>query len=134
MDQRGYVLATERYPCRADAVGRARDLAVQAYAGVPWIDREVIRLLVGEMAANAVLHSGGGEFDLICHSPVGGSVQIELHDRGSAEPERRYPTVWDSYGRGLELLDALASGWSVVKTLTGKGLILTLEADSCLTA
>ncbi|MGW3569952.1 hypothetical protein ACWDSL_39840 [Streptomyces sp. NPDC000941] len=35
----------------------------------------------------------------------------------------------DSHGRGLELLDILAPGWSVEMTLAGKGLIFTLEGD-----
>lgn len=129
MDKRGYVLVTERYPCKAHAVGKARDLAVQAYAAVPWIDREVVRLLVSETATNAVLHAGGGEFDLICHSPMNGAIQIEVHDRSTAEPQRRIPSVFDTYGRGLELLDIFAPGWSVVKTLSGKGLIFTLDAE-----
>ncbi|ADI11119.1 hypothetical protein SBI_07999 [Streptomyces bingchenggensis BCW-1] len=129
MGERSYVLVTERYPCRVNAVGRARDLAVQAYAAIPWVDHEVIRLLVSETATNAVLHSGGGEFDLICHSPCDGAIQIELHDRSAKEPERRTHAVLDSHGRGLELLDLLAPGWSVETTLTGKGLIFSLEGD-----
>ncbi|MGW3567869.1 ATP-binding protein [Streptomyces sp. NPDC000941] len=129
MGERSFVLVTERYPCRADAVGRARDLAVQAYAAVPWADHDAIRLLVSEAATNAVLHSGGGEFDLICHSPRDGAIQVELHDRSAQEPERRTHAVLDSHGRGLELLDLLAPGWSVEMTLAGKGVIFTLEGD-----
>jgi hypothetical protein len=128
MDPHSYVLAVERYACTAVAVSQARILAGRAYAPFPWIDHDVIKLLVSETATNAVLHSGGGEFDLICHSPVDGSVQIELHDRSKAQPQRRPHTEWDTHGRGLELLDFLAPGWSVVTTLTGKGLVLTVGA------
>ncbi|MDX3851701.1 ATP-binding protein [Streptomyces sp. AK02-01A] len=112
-------------------MSQARAFAGRAYAPFPWIDHEVVKLLVSETATNAVLHAGGGGFDLICHSPMGGSIQIELHDRSRIEPLRRPHTVWDSHGRGLELLDLLAPGWSVVSTLTGKGLIFSLEAKPC---
>ncbi|MFJ2651006.1 ATP-binding protein [Streptomyces sp. NPDC087420] len=129
MDQRRYVLAVERYPCTTLAVGEARALAGRVYAPYPWVDRDTVKLLVSETATNAVLHAGGGGFDLICHSPVRGSVQIEVHDRSQAEPKRRPHTAWDSHGRGLELLDLLAPGWTVVTTMTGKGLVFTLTAD-----
>ncbi|MEV7088810.1 ATP-binding protein [Streptomyces sp. NPDC093085] len=131
MEQRGYVLALERYPCTAIAVPEARAIAARAYAPYPWVDHDTVKLLVTETATNAVLHAGGGGFDLICHSPVGSSIQIELHDRSKDEPTRRAVTPWDSHGRGLELLDALAPGWSVVTTLNGKSLIFTLESTAC---
>ncbi|WP_208298597.1 ATP-binding protein [Streptomyces liangshanensis] len=129
MDQRGYVLAVERYPSSAVAVGEARALAGRVYAPYPWVDHDTVKLLVSETATNAVLHAGGGGFDLICHSPVRGSVQIEVHDRSKAEPRRRPHTAWDSHGRGLELLDLLAPGWGVVPTHTGKGLVFAVTAD-----
>jgi hypothetical protein len=131
LDQRGYVLAVERYPCTAVAVPEARAIAARAYAPYPWVDHDMVRLLVSETATNAVLHAGGGGFDLICHSPVGSSIQIELHDRSTSEPTRRVATAWDSHGRGLELLDVLAPGWFVVTTPTGKSLIFRLEANPC---
>ncbi|MGW2257328.1 ATP-binding protein [Streptomyces sp. NPDC001780] len=129
--QRGYVLAVERYPSNATAVSQARAIAARAYAPYPWVDHDAVKLLVSETATNAVLHAGGGGFDLICHSPVGGSVQIELHDRSKTPPERQGHTELDCHGRGLELLDLLAPGWTVIRTLTGKSLVFRLEADPC---
>ncbi|MFI5757379.1 ATP-binding protein [Streptomyces sp. NPDC051569] len=131
MNLRRYVLAFERYPCTAPAVGQARAFAGRAYAPFPWVDHDLLKLLVSETATNAVLYAGGGGFDLICHAPVASSVQIEVHDRSRIEPRRREHTDWDCHGRGLELLDALAPGWSVVTTPAGKGLIFTLEGSPC---
>ncbi|MFE4535169.1 hypothetical protein ACFRKB_08800 [Streptomyces scopuliridis] len=48
MDQRGYVLAVERYPCTAVAVPEARAIAARAYAPYPWVDRDTVKLLVSE--------------------------------------------------------------------------------------
>ncbi|MFJ7999893.1 ATP-binding protein [Streptomyces sp. NPDC096310] len=126
MDQYGYVLAVERYPCTAVAVSEARAIAGRAYAPFPRVDHETVKLLVSETATNAVLHAGGGGFDLICHAPRDGAIQLEVHDRSEAVPERRRHGVWDQCGRGLGLLDLLAPGWSVVPTLRGKGLIFRL--------
>ncbi|MFD8923110.1 ATP-binding protein [Streptomyces sp. NPDC059569] len=131
MDQRGYVLAVGRYPSTAVAVPEARAIAARAYAPYPWVDHDTVKLLVSETATNAVLHAGGGGFDLICHAPYDGAVQIELHDRSARHrPSRRAHNAWDQHGRGLELLDLLAPGWSVVRTMTGKGLIFTVRATA----
>ncbi|MEW1723131.1 ATP-binding protein [Streptomyces sp. NPDC093109] len=125
-----YVLAVERYPCTAVAVPQARAIAARAYAPYPWVDHDIVKLLVSETVTNAVLHAGGGAFDLICHAPRHRTVRIEVHDRGETTlPTRRRPHgAWDQHGRGLELLDALAPGWSVVRTLTGKGLVFQWQA------
>ncbi|MEW1724981.1 ATP-binding protein [Streptomyces sp. NPDC093109] len=129
MDERGYVLAVERYPGTAAAVPQARAIAARAYAPYPWIDGDTVKLLVSETATNAVLHAGNGGFALICHAPRNNSIQIEVHDRSKTHPTRRAPTEWDQHGRGLELLDLLAPGWSTVTTLTGKALVFTLNAS-----
>ncbi|WP_405613184.1 ATP-binding protein [Streptomyces sp. NBC_01511] len=129
MDQRGYVLAVQHYPCTAVAVSLARAIATRAYAPFPWIDHDVVKLLVSETATNAVLHAGDGGFDLICHAPLGGAIQIELHDRSETRPVRLPYSAWEEHGRGLELLDLLAPGWSVVRTMNGKGLVFALEAN-----
>ncbi|MFJ2113234.1 MULTISPECIES: ATP-binding protein [unclassified Streptomyces] len=131
MGRHGYVLAVERYPCTAVAVSLARAIAARAYAPFPWVDHDAVKLLVSETATNAVLHAGGDGFDLICHAPYDGAVQVEVHDRSETAPERSSRGVWDQHGRGLELLDALAPGWSVVRTLTGKGLVFQVRTNSC---
>ncbi|WP_181957385.1 ATP-binding protein [Streptomyces paludis] len=127
MDERAYVLAVERYPATPAAVPQARAIAARAYAPYPWVDGDTVKLLVSETATNAVLHPGNGGFDLICHAPRNDSIQIEVHDRSKTHPQHRTPTEWDQHGRGLELLDLLAPGWSVAPTLTGKALIFTVK-------
>ncbi|WP_405795360.1 ATP-binding protein [Streptomyces sp. NBC_01506] len=129
MDQRGYVPAAQHYPRTAIAVSLARAMAARAYAPFPWVDHDVVKLLVSETATNAVLHADDGGLDLICHAPFNGAIQIELHDRSETRPVRHPHSTWDQNGRGLELLDLLTPGWSVVRTMTGKGLAFALEAN-----
>ncbi|MGW3293543.1 ATP-binding protein [Streptomyces xiamenensis] len=131
MLERGFVLAVGRYPCVAASVRRARRIAVEAYAPYPGVDRFAVELLISELATNAVLHATGDSFDVLCHSPLGGSVQVEVHDRCRAVPVRRQPAVQDESGRGLELLDTLASHWRTERTANGKSLIFTLQEGSC---
>ncbi|WP_107103067.1 ATP-binding protein [Wenjunlia vitaminophila] len=129
MDERRHVLLVGRYPRRAEAVARARRGAALAYAAYPWIDGDVVELLVSEVATNAVRHADGSGFYLLCHSPspLDGSVQVEVHDRGPALPCRPPVAELAEGGRGLVLLDRLAPGWRTERTVSGKSLVFTLD-------
>lgn len=131
MLERGFVLAVGRYPCVAASVRRARRIAVEAYAPFPTVDRDAVELLISELATNAVLHAAGDSFDVLCHSPLAGTVQVEVHDRCPAVPVRRRAHIQDESGRGLELLDLLAAHWRTERTANGKSLIFTLREGPC---
>ncbi|MGP3970803.1 ATP-binding protein [Streptomyces sp. 6N223] len=131
MHERGHVLSVGRYRREPGSVAMARRAATQAYAAYPWIDPALVALLVSEAATNAVLHSTGSDFDVLCHSPspLDGSVQIEVHDRSRAVPCPRQATELDEHGRGLALLDLLAAAWRTEATATGKSFVVTLATD-----
>lgn len=114
-------------------MARARKAAAEAYAAFPWIDSSIVELLVSEAATNAVIHSDGADFHLVCHSPspLDGSVQVEVHDRGGGLPRPRPSLPLDEGGRGLALLGLLAAGWRTERTATGKSLIFILEGNTC---
>jgi anti-sigma regulatory factor (Ser/Thr protein kinase) len=128
------VLAVGRYRREPGAVGRARRTAAAAYAAHPWVDGSLVALLVSELATNAVLHSTGPDFYVLCHSPspLDGSIQVEVHDGGGGPPLLRQPTAADDHGRGLVLLDLLASTWRTEPTSAGKSLVSTLTREACL--
>jgi serine/threonine-protein kinase RsbW len=77
---------------------------------------ETLELLVGEVVANAILHSDSarpGALVTVCVGLGGGLIHIEVIDDGSATsvPAIR-PTDGDSLnGRGLGWVDLLASAW-----------------------
>jgi anti-sigma regulatory factor (Ser/Thr protein kinase) len=70
-------------------------------------------LIVAELAANAATHSRvpGRDFRLTVYV-VGGTLRIEVTDtRGDHLPELQHPAPDAESGRGLLLVDALATRW-----------------------
>jgi PAS domain S-box-containing protein len=76
------------------------------------------QLLVSEVVTNALLHSGG---------PIGLSVAadegwacIEVHDTSSLAPSPRHYDDEATTGRGLEIVEVVASRWGVIRQTGGK--------------
>jgi serine/threonine-protein kinase RsbW len=76
-----------------------------------------VLLLVSEIAANAVRHSAsgdGGEFE-VAVSVAGDLVRVEVGDQGGASEPRltgeSAATDALTGGRGLQIVDALATKW-----------------------
>jgi anti-sigma regulatory factor (Ser/Thr protein kinase) len=70
-----------------------------------------IALLASELVTNAVVH-GREPHELRCRV---GDVEIEVAvtDRSNRHPVVAYPSPSDAHGRGLSLVDRLASDWGV---------------------
>ncbi|MGW0119689.1 SpoIIE family protein phosphatase [Streptomyces sp. NPDC003327] len=99
------------------AVGRAlRDWGMPELAD----DAE---LLTGELLVNVLLHTEGGAVLTleVLPEPVR-RVRLSVQDRSSAWPRRRTPGEAATSGRGLMLLDALASRWGVEPRGEGKAV------------
>ncbi|MFE0698802.1 SpoIIE family protein phosphatase [Streptomyces sp. NPDC058872] len=99
------------------AVGQAlRDWGMSEFAD----DAE---LLTGEMLVNVLLHTEGGAVLTleVLPEPVR-RVRLSVQDRSSAWPRRRTPGEAATSGRGLLLLDALASRWGVEPRGEGKAV------------
>ncbi|MEU9885598.1 ATP-binding protein [Sphaerisporangium sp. NPDC051011] len=68
-------------------------------------------LLTSELAGNVIRHARHGEF-AVSVALVPGGVKITVGDRGSsAIPRPRNPGDDDTSGRGLAMVDALATRW-----------------------
>lgn len=92
-------------------VERARNLvgASMRRWGLP-DDGGVAALLVTELVTNA-LRYGAQPMRMIAKD-VGAGLRIEIHDARVGEPPRLRPTLPESsHGRGMMLVDALASRW-----------------------
>ncbi|TDQ54381.1 ATP-binding protein [Actinorugispora endophytica] len=98
--------------CRVDEVPAVRVWAARLLADHPRLDE--VLLVVGEFAANAVLHSlAGGDGAEIRLLHAGEQVEVRVRNRGAAGfgPRVRRVDGAAESGRGLLLVEALADGW-----------------------
>lgn len=96
--------------------GSAHDLSTvrQAVADVVLrcgtrVDLGEVMLLADELTANALRHAGGATDVVIRGVPE--AVCVEVTDSSSVLPARRIPAPNDDEGRGLLLVERLASAW-----------------------
>jgi anti-sigma regulatory factor (Ser/Thr protein kinase) len=119
-----------RFNGHPDQVVLARQFVVSALAEDSAI-REVARLLVSEVTTNALRHTAsgtaGGGFR-VGYELRAERLRVEVYDAGAGTtPQRRAHDLEAPGGRGLELLDALASRWG---TLGGpEGRVVWFELD-----
>ncbi|RBM04719.1 ATP-binding protein [Streptomyces sp. PT12] len=97
------------------AVARGRVGSHTNAWGLPDTVRDTAQLIVSELFTNALLHTDSHQ--VICRLECAGALlRIEVADEGAgpARPEPRSPDPGAEHGRGLMLLDALASQWGVI--------------------
>ncbi len=88
--------------------------------------RDVATLLVSELVANAVLHAGGsGVRVLVRHT--GSRVRVEVWDGDARPPVRKHYSSTATTGRGLMLVDQLATQWGVSRRDDGKRVWFELD-------
>jgi serine/threonine-protein kinase RsbW len=114
-----------RFPGRPDHIAVARRFVAAALAA--WPDtQEAAQLLVSEVVTNAIVHSASGA--------QGGSVEVryvlddhevcvEVLDAGGATHPSRHGGYPEAVGgRGLALVESLASGWGVRDHRAGRAV------------
>ncbi|MER6396649.1 ATP-binding protein [Kitasatospora sp. NPDC001603] len=110
------------------SVGSARHRAVdQLHAWGYRFDQDVagtFALLVSAVLTNAVLH-GKGDLLTLAMVARGQKVFVEVLDASNVAPSRREADPQDEGGRGMFLVDALASTWGIHPTARGKAVWLT---------
>ena len=84
-------------------------------------------LLTSEVVTNAVMHARTPLTVTIQRTQLG-HIQIEISDGSSLEPRRRAAAADATTGRGVGLLEELATSWSVRTTETGKTVTFTLDS------
>lgn len=75
------------------------------------VDPDVAVLLMDELTANAERHAGGAVE--IAVQAGGGRIWVEVQDADPRPPVLREPGALDEGGRGLWLVDQLATNWGV---------------------
>lgn len=111
------------------SVAKIRRFAVDAaLAHDPAIDTDVVALLVSELATNAMLHGEGQVRVRVLPRSTG--VRVEVGDASPQVPARRSPAPDAEGGRGIALVEALASAWGVESSSTsGKTVWFELDAE-----
>jgi anti-sigma regulatory factor (Ser/Thr protein kinase) len=111
----------------ANAVGLGRRfIAAQlAQCGLASSDGAVtylddVLLATSELLANAVKF-GDGELDL-CLQVHRDEIKVQVADDNPAQATRRSPEVFDESGRGLALVEAVATRWGQERRGTGKAV------------
>jgi anti-sigma regulatory factor (Ser/Thr protein kinase) len=76
---------------------------------------EDVVLLVSELATNVVRHGPllEREFEIAVTALADGSCFIEVSDEGTVPPRLREVGQWEESGRGLLLVEHIASAWGV---------------------
>lgn len=88
---------------------------------------EDVRLITSELAANAVLHART-DFRVTLRSPGLGHLRIEVWDGQVRMSSPAAPTQGATSGRGLVLVDTLATTWGTEVVRDGKMVWVELHA------
>lgn len=85
-------------------------------------------IVVTELVENVVKHTGdGGDLNLLLRP---GTVVIEVADTSSQPPVLKEPDLRRASGRGLRMIDALASRWGVRPKSDGKVVWVELRTSA----
>lgn len=116
------------FPARHEAAREARhfisETLAQADLGATLLDDA--RLVVTELAANAVVHARSS-FSVRARIDES-RVRIWVSDSSRARPMLRHSGPLSTSGRGLHLVDALSAEWGVEVTTDGKTVWADLRA------
>jgi anti-sigma regulatory factor (Ser/Thr protein kinase) len=123
---------TERrqtFPSAPTSAGKARAFVQSALAGAG-LDHlaYTATLLVSELVANAILHSGTPmEVVVRCDAD---RARIEVHDGNPVLPVRKHYSNMSGTGRGLLLVERMAAEWGAERTNGGKVVWFELDGRS----
>ena len=108
------------------APGAARRMSRRALAD--WqleVLAPVVELLVSEVVTNAVRHAGSpGQIELRVDGDV---LRVEVTDAMAGRPEPRHPTPEEPSGRGLAIVETVASRWGIEPVPEGKTVWFELD-------
>ncbi|HEY3672765.1 MAG TPA: ATP-binding protein [Acidimicrobiia bacterium] len=89
---------------------------------------DVAELLTGELVANVVRHVGAPMALRAVRRPS--SIRVEVDDPSTALPVRQDPQPSDDHGRGIVLVESLASAWGVAVRNGGKTVWFELDLEA----
>ncbi|MEU5882000.1 ATP-binding protein [Spirillospora sp. NPDC047279] len=110
-----------------EAIKAARDLVAGAWAHWGLTDDYPARLVVSELATNAINASTAGQHVVVrCYLGERGVAVIEVWDESPEPVVMRHVGTRDESGRGVYILDQIALDWQVLRTGEG-GKVVRVE-------
>jgi anti-sigma regulatory factor (Ser/Thr protein kinase) len=121
----------QQFPSAPVSASRARAFVESVLAGAG-LDHlaYTARLLVSELVANAILHSGT-PLEVVVQWGED-RVRVEVHDGNPQLPVRKHYSNMSGTGRGLMLVERMAAGWGADRTPTGKVVWFELDGQTTL--
>lgn len=86
-------------------------------------------MLVSELVANAVLHTGT-TIEVVVLCPERDRVRVEVHDGSAQLPVRKHYSTLSGTGRGLLLVERMASAWGSRRKDDGKVVWFELDGTA----
>jgi anti-sigma regulatory factor (Ser/Thr protein kinase) len=109
-----------RLPAEPSSVRHARDFVRDKSAAITESARDAVILMVSELVTNAVIH-GLPPIVVMIHGAEWG-VQVSVLDDRPDRPVLRPHSLDATGGRGMQVIDALATAWGVRSHPTGKAV------------
>jgi anti-sigma regulatory factor (Ser/Thr protein kinase) len=116
-----------RLRAEPSAVRRARDFVQDKCAAITESARDAVVLMVSELVTNAVRH-GSPPIAVMVHGARWG-VQVSVVDDHPDRPVVRPHSLDVTGGRGMQVIDALATAWGVRLRPIGKAVWFILLDD-----
>jgi anti-sigma regulatory factor (Ser/Thr protein kinase) len=88
---------------------------------------ETVELLVSEVVTNVVRHAQTDGSIVVTRSAFG--VRVEVSDSAGGEPTPLSPEPRQPSGRGLSIVNAMATRWGVASSPDGSGKSVWFEVD-----
>ncbi|MGW2257845.1 ATP-binding protein [Streptomyces sp. NPDC001780] len=117
----GHPAYSQTMPCAPESARRARLLVTAACAawGLPGL-ADAAALVVSELIANSVQHSGGRLVRVLVSLPEPERVRVAVMDTSRTPPAPRAADADAEGGRGLVVIEALADRWGTELLRRGK--------------
>jgi anti-sigma regulatory factor (Ser/Thr protein kinase) len=115
---------SKQFDPNLESVPQARALVTEALD--PDDDADAAALMTSELSANAVLHAGTPFTVRATHDEHGLTVAVDDHD--PTPPQIRDVDLQRSHGRGLQIIDSLATEWGVTM-IRGNGKTVWFRLD-----
>jgi hypothetical protein len=120
-------VAVRSFPHRATSVSDARHFVGKTLGRLPPEISDTARLLVSELATNALLYSAGSFEVSATYWPRERVVRIGVTDGGGGEPRVVQLATTEEHGRGLQLVATFSDRWWVERRPRAPGKTVWFE-------